>query len=220
MLKRLFDLIMERRAGRLLDLVGASLPAEGPLLDLGSGTGHLSARLEQELGVAVVAADVSDIHVVGPPPVPIADGRLPFEDRTFSAALLFFMLGYPKDPCAVLREAARVSHGPIILVQSVYSGRVGYAWHRGRELLWTVVAFYVSKLVGYVSRDAVFSMSTRRFYTAADLRRDVMAAGLRITAERVRTVLPGGALVIAGWTLEPAAAGVAMSGTTTGRRDG
>ena len=58
---------MERRARRLMEQVGGWLPAEGPVLDLGSGTGHLSARLERELGLEVVGADVSDIAVVGPP---------------------------------------------------------------------------------------------------------------------------------------------------------
>ena len=120
------------------------------MLDLGSGTGHLSARLERELGLEVVTADVSDIHVVGPPPVLIADGVLPFEEGTFSAALLFFMLAYPNDPAGVLAEAARVTRGPIIVVQSLHSGRLGYAWLRVREFLWTIVAFHVSKLVGYV----------------------------------------------------------------------
>ena len=32
----------------MIEQVGAWLPAEGPVLDLGSGTGHLSARLERE----------------------------------------------------------------------------------------------------------------------------------------------------------------------------
>jgi SAM-dependent methyltransferase len=219
MLKRIFDEVMERRAGRLMDLIGATLPIDGPLLDLGSGTGHLSARLQRELGVAVVAADVSDIHVVGPRPVLIADGVLPFENDTFSAALLFFMLGYPQDPRAVLREAARVSRGPIILVQSVYSGRLGYAWHRGREFLWTFVAFHLSKLVGYVSREAAYSMNTRRFYTADALRRDVVAAGLRITSQRERRVLPGRTLVVAGWTLARAFPRPAERLATAGRRD-
>ena len=77
---------MERRARRLIEEVGAWLPAEGPVLDLGSGTGHFAARMERELGLAVVTADVSDIHVVGRPPILIGDGVLPFEDRTFSAA--------------------------------------------------------------------------------------------------------------------------------------
>ena len=172
--------------------------ADGPVLDLGSGTGHLAARLERELGLAVVTADVSDIHVVGPPPALIADGVLPFEAGTFSAALLFFMLAYPNEPTGVLAEAARVTRGPIIVVQSLHSGRLGYAWLRVREFLWTIVAFHVSKIVGYVPRDAVFTMNTRRFYTDQELQRDVTAAGLRIRSRWERPVLPGRSLVVAG----------------------
>ena len=185
-----------------MEHVGEWLPTEGPLLDLGSGTGHLSARLERELKLQVVTADVSDIHVVGPPPVSIADGVLPFEEGTFSAALLFFMLAYPNDPAGVLSEAARVTRGPIIVVQSLHSDRFGYAWLRVREFLWTIVAFHVSKVLGYVPREAAFTMNTRRFYTSQELQQDVMAAGLRIRARRERAVLPGRSLVVAGWILE------------------
>lgn len=203
MLKSIFNGVMERRARQLVGQVGAWLPSGGPLLDVGSGTGHLAARLESELRFAVVTADVTDIHVVGRPPVPMADGVLPFPDATFSAALLFFMLHYPRDPAGLLAEAARVTRGPIIIVQSLYSGRVGYAWLRAREFLWTTVAFYVSRRIGYVPPDAEFSMSARRFYNARSLRRDVAAAGLRVRSVRERTVVPGGALVIAAWLLEP-----------------
>ena len=202
MTNAVLDAVMERRARRLMHHVAAWLPNEGPVLDLGSGTGHLSALLEQELGLDVVGADVTDIHVVGRPPVLIADGSLPFEEHTFSAALLLFMLAYPNDPAAVLAEAARVTKGPVIVVQTVYSGRLGYAWHRSREFFWTVVAFHVSKLVGYVPRHAKFSMNTRRFYTAEQLSREVTAAGLRVRARDERPVLPGRSLVIAGWMLE------------------
>ena len=202
MLKSLLDAVMERRARQLMEHVGGWLPAEGPLLDLGSGTGHLSARLERKLGLEVVTADVSDIHVVGPSPVLIVDGVLPFEDRTFSAALLLFMLAYPNDPAGVLAEAARVTKGPIILVQSLHSGRLGYTWLRVREFLWTIVAFHASKVLGYIPPKARFTMNTRRFYTADELQRDVMAAGLRIRSRRERPVLPGRSLVVAGWILE------------------
>lgn len=202
MLKSKFDAVMEQRARQLLEQVGAWLPTEGPVLDLGSGTGHLSAHLERELGLEMVTADVTDIHVVGRRPIMISDGVLPFETRTFSAALLFFMLAYPKDPAAVLAEVARVTRGPIIVVQSLYSNRFGYVWLRVREFLWTIVAFHVSKFVGYVSPDAEFTLNTRRFYTARDLRREVVAAGLRIRSGRERPVLPGNSLVVAGWMLE------------------
>jgi SAM-dependent methyltransferase len=202
-LKSILDAVMERRARRLMEHVRGWLPAEGPVLDLGSGTGHLSARLERELGLDVVTADVSDIHVVGPPPVLIADGVLPFEEGSHTAALLVFVLAYPKHPAGVLAEAARVTRGPIIVVQSLHANRFGYAWLRVREFLWTIVAFHVSKLLGYVPPDAEFTMSTRRFYTASELQREVMAAKLRIRSRRERPLLPGGSLVVTAWRLEP-----------------
>ena len=202
MLKAILDAVMERRARQQMEQLGAWLPTEGPVLDLGSGTGHLAARLERERGLEVVTADVSDIHVVGRPPVLIADGVLPFEEGAFSSALLFFMLAYPNDPAGVLAEAARVTRGPIILVQSLHSGRLGYACLRVREFLWTIVAFHVSKVLGYVPPSAKFTMDARRFYTAHELQRDVMVAGLRIRSRRERPVLPDRSLVVAAWILE------------------
>jgi SAM-dependent methyltransferase len=202
MLNALFNAVMNRRAAQLMEQVQDWLPRKGPVLDLGSGTGHLSARLQRDLGIDVVTADVSDIRVTGPAPVLIGDGVLPFADRTFSAALLLFMLAYPKDPVEVLAEAARVTDGPLILVQTVYSGRLGHAWHRAREFVWTFIAFHLARLIGYVGRDARFSMNTRRLYTAHTLQSDVAAASLRVRERRARSVLPGGRLVIIGWLLE------------------
>jgi SAM-dependent methyltransferase len=201
-MKALLDAVMERRAGQLLEQVRAWLPDDGAVLDLGSGTGHVSALLKRERRIDVVTADVGDIHLVGPRPVLVTDGVLPFEDGRFSAALLFFMLAYPDDPAAVLAEAARVTHGPIIVVQSLHSTRFGYAWLRVREFLWTVVAFHASKVVGYLPPEATFTMRTRRFYTPQDLERTVAAAGLRIRSRRERAVLPGRSLMVAAWSLE------------------
>jgi hypothetical protein len=132
----------------------------------------------------------------------IAEGVLPFEGGVFSAALLLFMLAYPGDPAGVLAEAARVTRGPVIVVQSLYSDRLGWAWLRVREFLWTIVAFHVSKALGYVPREAEFTMKTRRFYNAEKLRRDVLAAGLRVRSRSERPVLPGGSLVVVCWLLE------------------
>jgi SAM-dependent methyltransferase len=217
MLNSILDAVMERRARRLMEQVGVWLPAEGPVLDLGSGTGHFSAQLERELGLEVVTADVSDIHVVGRPPVLVADGALPFEEGTFSAALLFFMLAYPSNAAGVLSEAARVTRGPIILVQTLHSDRLGYAWLRLREFIWTIVAFHVSKVLGYVPANAKFTMNTRRFYTAQELQRDVRAAGLQVRSRRERPVMPGRSLVVAGWVLEPAFARCGKTRATAGR---
>jgi hypothetical protein len=90
----------------------------------------------------------------------------------------------------------------VILVQSLHSSRFGYTWLRAREFIWTFVAFHVSKVIGYVSPDAKFTMNARRFYTATTLLRDVVAAGLRIRSQSEQTVVRGGALVVAAWMLE------------------
>jgi ubiquinone/menaquinone biosynthesis C-methylase UbiE len=202
MLKALVDALMERRSRRFIEQVSEWLPAKGPVLDLGSGTGHLAAWLERDAKLEVVTADVTDLHVVGPPPILIGDGVLPFEDNTFSAALLFFVLAYPKDAAAVMAEAARVTRGPVILMQTLHSGRVGYAWYRLREFFLTVVTFHLSRLVGYIPPEAKLTMRARRFYTAQELQREVAAAGLRIRSRRERPLLPGRTLLFAGWELE------------------
>ena len=202
MLKRVFDTVMERRSDQLIEQLRGWLPAKGALLDLGSGTGHLAARLERDLALEIVTADVSDMHVMGPAPVVIADGVLPFERDRFAGALLVFMLHYPRDPVALLEQVGRVTRGPVILVQTLHSTPFGYAWLRVREFFWTTVAFHISRLIGYVPPDARFSMNARRFYTGSQLERDVTAAGLRVGSHRERPVLPGRALVVAAWMLE------------------
>ena len=67
----------------------------------------------------------------------------------------------------------------------------------------TIVAFNVSKLLGYVPRSAKFSMQTRRFYSADALRLELTTAGLKVCAQRERPILPGRSLVVAGWSVEP-----------------
>lgn len=201
-MKSLFNTIMEQRSHQLMKQVGAWLPSGGPLLDLGSGTGHLAAFIEQNVGLEVVTADMTDMHIVGRSPVLIKDGQLPFNDESFSGALLCFMLAYPTNPSALLVEVARVTRGPIILVQSLYSNLLGYTWLRVREFLWSVVGFYTSKLIGYIPSGAKFTMSARRFFTPQTLQAELTAAGLRIRSRQEHSVLPNRSLVVAGWIVE------------------
>jgi len=56
------DAVMERRARQPMEQVRAWLPSEGPVLDLGSGAGHLSAGIRTPGGHT---ADVSNLRVVG-----------------------------------------------------------------------------------------------------------------------------------------------------------
>ena len=97
------------------------------------------------------------------------------------------MLAYPNDPAGVLAEAARVTRGPIILVQSLHSDRLGYAWLRVREFLWTIVAFHVSKVLGYVPPDGgVHHAYPALLYRTGRFGGTWTAAGLRIRSRRER----------------------------------
>ena len=49
MLKSILDAVMERRARQLMEQVGEWLASEGPLLDLGSWTGLVAARVAREV---------------------------------------------------------------------------------------------------------------------------------------------------------------------------
>ena len=93
MLKTLFDTVMERRAARLVEHVRAWLPTDGPVLDLGSGTGRV-ATLASLLGSArVVGVEIDEdlvaIHRAAASrlglafDVRVGDARqVPFEDGT------------------------------------------------------------------------------------------------------------------------------------------
>jgi ubiquinone/menaquinone biosynthesis C-methylase UbiE len=103
-------------APRFVALTGvASLPA-GPVLDVGCGTGALTAWLAERFGEKRVAAvDPSEPFVaICRERVPGADVRigvgeaLPFRDRTFSASLAQLVLGFAKDAPRMAAEMRRV----------------------------------------------------------------------------------------------------------------
>lgn len=202
MFKSLFDSIMDRRSTQLLEQMDEWLPQAGSIIDIGSGTGHFAERAERERGADIVPTDVVDIHVTGKTPILISDDELPFADDTHAAALMLFMLHYPANPVGLLAEVSRVTRGPVIIVQSLYSGAFGYTWLRCREFVWTYVAFHLSRLIRYVPQSATFSMNARRFYSADVLEQHANVAGLRITEKRSRALLPFGMLAVGTWKLE------------------
>jgi SAM-dependent methyltransferase len=129
---------LRRRARHLAWRIAPHLPTGATVLDIGSGTGHNAEALRARGARACVEADVVDFHVVGVGPVMFDGARLPFADRVFDASLLAFVLRYPDDPAAVLREAGRVASGRVLVLQSSPRGRSGRialwlrSWVQGR----------------------------------------------------------------------------------------
>jgi hypothetical protein len=132
----------------------------------------------------VVQADVTDLSVVGAPPLRF-DEALPFADGAFAATLILFVLQYPGDPLGLLREARRVTAGPLLVVQSTYRGRLGRATLRANEFMWGPVAHLLARRVGLIG-PSPFTLAARRLFTRPALRDLFRLAALRVRAWQAR----------------------------------
>ena len=112
-------------ATALIDLLRAHGVAD--LLEIGIGTGRVAAPLQQA-GFRVSGADRSTAmlqpaRAKGIPRLIRAEAtQLPLRPNTFDAVLMAHFLHLVKDPGLVLREAQRVSRGPVLGLVTVVPG--------------------------------------------------------------------------------------------------
>lgn len=174
------DRLMVRRAHHLVDRIRPHLPETGPVLDVGAGTGHTARRLrELRPGQPVFEVDVADLRLSGPRPLLFSAPHLPLADQSVAASLLLYVLQYSADPVSLLRDVMRVTHGPLVLVQSTYIGRLGWCVLRANELVWGPLAYGAGRASGLV-RAGPFSLGARRLYNSGQLRHVIDAIGRRI----------------------------------------
>ena len=173
------DFAAERRALRLVRRWLPHLPASGPLLDIGAGTGHNAVVLQRLSGLEVYQADVVDMHVVGAGPILFNGRELPFADLTFTATVLAFILHYPEDPVLLLREARRVTAGPLLVMQSTYRGLTGLIALRIREFLLGRFAFYIACKIRFI-RPVRCSLRPQRLFNRAEFYELARRCGLEV----------------------------------------
>jgi SAM-dependent methyltransferase len=174
------DRLAGRRAERLAARLAPHLPRSGGALDVGSGTGHNALALRRATGLDVRETDVVDFHAVGPGPILCGDGRLPFADDAFDAAVVCHVLSFSADPAALLEETARVARR-VVVVQSTCRGRLGRATLAARGFVLARVAFFVARAVRFVP-STPFPMRRRRDFTRREVRAAARAAGLALVA--------------------------------------
>jgi ubiquinone/menaquinone biosynthesis C-methylase UbiE len=114
------------------------------VLDLGSGTGRLARWLMARVGIKPTLTDVIPFanRVDGLPYVRMNDPvHLPFDDDSFDAVLMLFVLHHvPRwdDQERLLREAARVTRRRLVLIEDTPLSRVdrlfNIAWDWGLNL--------------------------------------------------------------------------------------
>ena len=119
----LLQMVLERRgdgkARRVIDLLPA-LGSENMLLDLGAGEGYVGKALAKRTGASVVLADVARANRTDLPYVVFDGTHLPFSDGHFDVTILYFVLHHADAPEALLREAARVTSGFVVVAESVF----------------------------------------------------------------------------------------------------
>jgi len=132
-------------APQLVDLAGVQ-PGHRAL-DVGCGPGALTGELVDRLGsAAVTAVDPSAPFVAAArarlPGVDVRQASaeaLPFEERTFDAALAQLVVHFMVDPAAGLAEMARVTRPDGVVAASVWDfagghGPLGPFWEAARSL--------------------------------------------------------------------------------------
>lgn len=186
MMRNSLKRVLTRRAVGLSHRLLPHLPDAGTVLDVGSGTGHLAQTLEHNTTLKVVEVDVEDMHVVGPGPVLFDGQNLPFDTDTFSAALVLFVLQYPPDPTQLLQEIARVTVGPIIVIQSVYTSTLGRAALNAWEFCTGRFAFSVSRAIGLIDTTRC-PLAPKRLFTRDAFRTLVRDANLMMRSRHPKS---------------------------------
>ena len=177
------DRLLRRRAERLVRFMLPDLPTVGPILDVGSGTGHNADCLAGRAPVEVIEADIVDIHLVGRGPV-LFDGKvLPFPDAQFAASILLFVLQYAAEPELLLKETRRVTSGRVMVLQSIYSGNIGHSILRAWDFVTGRLAFRLAGTFGLVSA-RTSALRPERFFTRASLEQLLADSGFRVLAVR------------------------------------
>lgn len=96
------------------------------ILDLGCGSGIISKDFENFFAADLVGVDIIDNRVV-PINFKLVNGRdLPFDENTFDAVLISYVLHHTQDPIRVLKEAKRVAKtgGKLLIFEDLYSGLI------------------------------------------------------------------------------------------------
>lgn len=177
-MKARLDSMATRRAERIAARVAPHLPAEGRVLDVGSGTGHNAQALRQATRLTFVETDVVDMHAVGPGPILCEDAKLPFPDNGFDAAIVCHVLQFPADSTALLTDTARVAPRVVVL-QSTSGGTLGRALLVARGFVFGRLAFRIARLAGFVGPSEPSALAVRRVLSREDVRSAATAAGLR-----------------------------------------
>lgn len=118
-----------RFARRIQTIVGD----DASILDIGSGVGRLAEAMKYVMPRAtVVCTDIEDYNRSSVPFVVASGDSLLFEDKSFNASTIFYVLHHTDNPEGILREAKRVSKDKVIVQEDTYRNileKISYELH-------------------------------------------------------------------------------------------
>lgn len=144
-----YERFIGRWSRRVADRLAAdvTVPPDGPLLDVGCGTGSVTAALRaRHPGRRIVGVDVSDAYLAFARRRPDCAGvefvhgdaqELGFPDATFAAAYALIALNFMADPLEAAREMVRVVRPGGAVIAAAWDFRGGLVYQR---LLWDTAA--------------------------------------------------------------------------------
>lgn len=116
---------MKYRSANTYKYLEPFLLEEDFVLDVGAGSGLVSALIKKEKGARVIGIDVSDLNRRTEDMPLIYDGfHIPFKDKTFSVSVCAFVLHHSLHGESLLEEIARVTRSRIIVLEDL----IDYPW--------------------------------------------------------------------------------------------
>ena len=108
--------VFNRRVAVLAEALGALVPANSSMLDVGTGDGQIALSIAREqVGVSVEGIDIMErptTHI----PVTLFDGTtIPHADNSFDVVSFVDVLHHTDDPQVLISEAARVARKAVII---------------------------------------------------------------------------------------------------------
>ncbi|MEM9787650.1 MAG: class I SAM-dependent methyltransferase [Pseudomonadota bacterium] len=109
-------LVFNRRVRVLVEKIGALLPANAQMLDVGTGDGQIAKMIgEMQEGTTVQGIDIMEretTHI----PVTLFDGtKIPMDDNSVDVVTFVDVLHHTDDPQILISEASRVARKAVII---------------------------------------------------------------------------------------------------------
>jgi len=121
-------LVFNRRVRVLVHEIGAMLPPDAEMLDVGTGDGQIAKMIgEQQSGTQVQGIDIMKrelIHI----PVTLFDGTtIPMEDKSVDVVTFVDVLHHTDDPQILISEASRVARKAVIIKDHLSENALDHA---------------------------------------------------------------------------------------------